>query len=372
MKQIKNATGPDRVSCHFTRSAEIPCPVAYKQIRHEFRVDIREDINQILLGSLLGDASLSLYSNSKNAAYCCSHSPKQKDYLFWKAKILTKLFKVNVTFRKNGPKHWLYRLRTNNSPILTSLHRLYYVHYTKPGRRWRKIINPAALSHLTPLGLAIWYCDDGTYYVRDKSCALSTQGFSYEENIMLKDYFSKKWGIPASVMRDHRSYINKTYYKLVFKKKETHKFLTLIKDFVPESMAYKLGHLSDQNLKALAKEDKRYRNLRKKWYYDNHEKALQRASRYRKKHRSLVNAKRVFYYWNNLERSRDAGKNSMRKRRLINKQSVNIINRDYYYRNRDKINKKRRERLLNDPAYRNRRNRLQREWYNNRKLSNGG
>jgi len=301
--------------------------------------NVPEDVKQVLLGSLLGDACLSKYS--KNAGYCCSHSPKQKDYFFWKVRVLSKSFRVNTSLRPNGPGLQIHRMRTPLSPILTHLHGCFYVPSSKPNRKWEKIINPHVLTQLTPLGIAIWYCDDGTYCVRDKSCALSTQGFSLRENLVLKDYFLKKWGIDVSVMRDYRSYIKKTYYKLVFKKKETSKFLSLIKNFLPESMVYKLGHLSDKNHTMLEAEDRRYKLIRKKWYYENHRRALQRASRYRVRHRRLINEKRVCYYWNNLEKSRESGRKAMRKRRLINKERVNTINRNYYHRNRARINEKR-------------------------------
>jgi hypothetical protein len=324
-------------------------------------LQINDDVKQVLLGSLLGDASL--FKTSLNASYSCSHSPKQKDYLFWKGNSLSKYFRTRVRLRNNGPKYKLYVLRTNCSPILTPLHSLCYVQSNKPNRKWEKIIDLSFLEQLNPLGLAVWYCDDGTYCVRDMSCALMTQGFSHRENLILKDYFLKKWGINVCVTKDHRSYINKTYYKLVFNKVEAQKFLTLISDFVPESMTYKLGHLSDKNHEILENEKKRYKLIRKKWYYSNHERALERSSRYRKKHRFLINEKRVLFYHNDVEKSRESGRKTMRKRRLINRERVNLINKDYYHRNKDRINKKRRERLRNDAAYREKKNWLQRESY---------
>jgi len=327
---------------------------------------IDEDARQLLIGSLFGDASL--FKTCLNASFSCCHSPKQKGYFFWKVKLLSKYFRINVKLRNNGPKHMLYTLRTNCSPILTPLHSLYYIKSTKPNRKWEKVINPSLLEQLSPLGLAVWYCDDGTYCVRDKSCGLMTQGFSFRENLILKDYFLKKWGIVACVIKDYRSYINKTYFKLMFHKEEAHKFLTLINNFVPESMTYKLGHISDKNRETLESENKRYKLIRKKWYYENHERALKRAFRYRTKHRDLVNGKRVFYYHGDLEKSRDIGRKTMRKRRVLNKEQVNLINKKYYHRNKDRINYMRRERLLKDPVYREKKNRLQREYHTRTKL----
>lgn len=219
----------------------------------EFNID--EDVNQVLLGSLLGDGSLA--KGSKNAGYNGCHSPKQVDYLFWKVKILSKNFRIKHWLSDNGPKYKIHKFITNYSPVLTHLHSLYYIKASIPNRRWIKIVNPVVLEQLTPLGLAVWYCDDGTYYVRDGSCALSTQGFTYNENLLLKNYFFEKWGILPVVIEDYRKSYNKSYYRLTFNKKEAEKLLCLIKDFVPECMVYKLGRISNKNKELMENEDKR-------------------------------------------------------------------------------------------------------------------
>lgn len=109
--------------------------------------------------------------------------------------------------------------------------------------------------------------------------------------------------------------------------------------------------------------DKRYKAIRKVEYYNNHEKVLAKAERYRIKNRPLINKKRVVYYWNNLEKSQVSGRETMRKRRLLNRERVNLINHDYYHRYKDRINKARRKRLLIDPEYREKKNKKQMEWY---------
>ncbi len=327
--------------------------------------NINEDVKQVLLGSLLGDACLT--KTSKNPCYCCGHSPKQRDYLFWKVEVLGKHFRVKTRFANNGPNRFIYILRTNHTELLNKLHKLYYIKSNKPKRKWEKIVNPIVLEELCPLGLAIWYCDDGSYDIRDKSCTLSTQGFSYEENFLLKEYFSRKWSIPVVVAKDYRKSVNKTYYRLVFHKKETEKFLNLIKDFVPESMTYKLGHISDKNKEFMESENKRYKAIRKDWYYNNHDKVLAKAERYRVNNRPIINTKRVAYYWNNLEKSQISGRDTMRKRRLLYRERVNFINHNYYHRHKDIINKERRERLIKDSVFREKKNEKQRECWNKNK-----
>ena len=322
---------------------------------------INDDVKQVLFGTILGDSHLS--RPYKNASLSCGHSPKQKDYLYWKSNILTKDFKnrVSLYYRRTGQK--IYIMKTKYCPYLANLHSLFYIKSNQPGRLWEKIVNSDVLEQLCPLGLAVWYCDDGAYIVRDKSCTLNTQGFTYNENLILKNYFLKKWDIKCIVQEDYRKDYKKSYYKLVFHKEEAYKFLTLIKDFIPESMIYKLGHLSDKNKGLMDSEDERYKAISRKWYYDNHEKALQRVARYRDQHRGLINTKRVDYYWNNLEKSRKIGRQTMVKRRRLFRERVNLININYYHRNKDRIRTEKRKRLLNDSEYRERKNRLQRESY---------
>ncbi|HLG24980.1 MAG TPA: hypothetical protein VI564_08680 [Candidatus Nanoarchaeia archaeon] len=317
---------------------------------------ISEDVKQVLLGSLLGDGCLE--KGSKNAGFSCCHNLKQKEYFFWKVDILKQYFKVNYSYRKNGEKYFIYRLRTNYSEILTELHNLIYIKSKLPRRKWLKIINLDFLENLDKLGLAVWYCDDGTYCVRDKSCSIATLGFTQKENLLIKEYFLKKWNISAKVIKEIKKYRNeyRTYYKLTFNKNETEKFLNLMKNFVPKSMVYKLGHYSQKNKELMESEDKRYKTIRKEWYYTNHNKALNRAKKYRESHRVIINKKRVDYYWNNPQKSRQSGRESMRKRRVLNKEKVNIINKDYYHRNKDRINKQRRERLLKYHDYKERKN----------------
>lgn len=327
---------------------------------------INADVKQVLFGSLMGDAHLS--KPTKNASYICTHCPAQKEYLLWKAGILKKEFRVRVALYNKDINYKAYVVQTNCSPVLTALHRLFYVPFKKPGRKWRKIVSIEMLNQLNSLGIAVWYGDDGTYNVRDKACSLSTQGFTYKENLLIKRYFLERWEINATITADHNKEYNKTYYRVDFRALEAKKFLFLIKDNLPKSMVYKLGHYAKENEEMMLQKDLRYNEIAKKWYYDNHERALGRASRYRNNNREFINRKRVDYYWENPENSREIGRETMRKRRLFKKDEVNLINHNYYHRNRERIRAALKKRLLDDPKFRARKNKSQMESYYKRKL----
>lgn len=182
-------------------------------------------------------------------------------------------------------------------------------------------------------------------------------------------YFYDKWSINTVIIKDCKKYKDeyRTYYKLVFNKPEAKKFLNLIKAFVPDCMVYKLGHISEKNKELMEREDKRYKAIRKVEYYNNHDKSLARAERYRVKNRPTINKKRIDYYWNNLEKSQISGKETMRKRRLLYRERVNLINKNYYLRNKERINKQRRERLISDPEFREKKNKQLRVWWSKNK-----
>lgn len=280
---------------------------------------------------------------SKSAFYRFGHSPAQKEYLLWKANIIKENFRLNYDTQINKYGHILHRYNTNCDPYIFDLHNLCYIKSNKPKRKWEKIVNVKVLEKLSKLGLAIWYCDDGSYCIRDKSCAIATQGFTYDDNIILRDYLFIKWNLKCDVVEDNRYKINARYYKLTFNCEQSEKLLNLIKNYVPKCIIYKLGHISKNNKEFLEKERIRYNKLEREEYYKNYDKSLAKARKYREKNRTLINQKRVLYYWNNLEKSRKSSRKSMRKRRVLFNEKVNLINKRYYERNKETINAKRRK-----------------------------
>ena len=209
----------------------------------------KEDIDKedIVIGSLLGDAYI-----EKNGIIRVWHSIKQKEYVIWLMNLYSKFF--DTTYFERICKDHRYNkeypqagFRVSSTNFTKLMRMLFYCP--------NKTISRKQLDKLTPLGLSIWYCDDGCLsFIKDKDgqikgrqLILNTQGFSYEENVIISNYFKEKYSIITSI------HLDKGNYRIWMNGTEAKKFLNLIKEYVPECMYYKLcyryfGYKSSENL----------------------------------------------------------------------------------------------------------------------------
>lgn len=116
-------------------------------------IEPSEDVRQVLLGSFLGDATLQRTRNH-NVIFREFHCFKQKNYLLWKANILSEFFgKFNVYIYS---KRKQIQIRFGANPYLNKWYELLY-----PTNKKRKI-DKKLIEELKPLGLAVWFMDDGS------------------------------------------------------------------------------------------------------------------------------------------------------------------------------------------------------------------
>ena len=137
---------------------------------------IPSDQFQLIIGSLMGDARLECRSKSIRAKHTARlrihQSDKQKDYVFWKYQILKNLVSKEPRFtkvwydKKRNKNHCSWYFHTVSSETLGLFHKLFY-------RNGLKIVPIGLLRELNPLGLAIWYMDDGSN--NGNSITLNTQ-----------------------------------------------------------------------------------------------------------------------------------------------------------------------------------------------------
>lgn len=100
------------------------------------------------------------------------------------------------------------------------------------------------LNKLTPLGIYIWYMDDGGMSRKRlingrfniKEIMLNT-GLQKEDNQIIIDYFKEVWGINFSQVK------NNSVYRLRCGKNEAEKFLDIFKEFHDsvKCMEYKIN-----------------------------------------------------------------------------------------------------------------------------------
>jgi LAGLIDADG DNA endonuclease family len=199
-----------------------------------------------IYGALLGDASLSRPKQSANSNFTLTHSPKQIEYLEFKKDLFSQIHPLEFKFKKiefynkkAGKTYTTFYYYTNYTQYLTKLRHKFYPNETKT-------VNYNILNKLTPLGLAIWWMDDGSLVVykrKDRNAVnryatLATCSFSLEEHLIIINYFKHTWDISPKLVK--RRQYNKEYYVLMFPMKQFTKFVEIIKPYIIPSMNYKI------------------------------------------------------------------------------------------------------------------------------------
>jgi recombination protein RecA len=188
---------------------------------------------EVLLGGLMGDSALSPTRSGHGARLRFGHGARQAAYADWKASLFANLNMSRSTNAAGVVFHDLQPL-----PELAELRQAVYV-------GGGKVFGHDYLKRLTPLSLAIWYMDDGSFSLRAKGLQERTRDGSGRSDICIEamepttrarlvDYLADTWRIRAKPVRRAGKAV------LVFPKDETAKLHALIAPFVHPSMQYKL------------------------------------------------------------------------------------------------------------------------------------
>lgn len=270
-----------------------------------------KDVEQVLIGSLLGDGSVCVRRDCKNAKFAENHSIRQLDYLKWKAEILSPHFGGRVGIWVNGEyKKAMFCTRVH--PTFTELRRLWYPD-------GKKILPEGELQKLNELGLAVWYQDDGSYNYWARCCRISIDGFKGRE-FAIQRWFEERWGLSPHITSGP---------SLQLSVKDSDRFLHSITEYVHPSMTYKLGHLHPANQTRI----ERARMENHEWYMENRDKISQRERGYYQKHQDRILKQRREYHL----KHRDEILQRKREYRLKNRERILQRSREYYKKNRDKF-----------------------------------
>ena len=188
---------------------------------------------EVLLGGLMGDGALSPTRSGFGARYRFGHGTRQVEYGDWKASLFGN---VGVSRSSNANGAVFYDMQP--LPELAELRAAVYV-------AGKKVFSHDYLKRLTPLSLAIWYMDDGSFALRARGVQERTRNGSGRSEVCIEamepgtrtrlvDYLADTWGIrPKQIQRAGKAV-------LIFGKDETAKLHALIAPFVHPSMQYKL------------------------------------------------------------------------------------------------------------------------------------
>jgi len=192
---------------------------------------------QVVLGSLMGDGNLSSNRRDRNGVrFRLGHGAKQAEYLRWKTALMGN---IRHAVRENAKGASFVDFTP--LPELAELQRAVYLGDGK------KFFSEEYLKALTPLALAIWYMDDGSFALRSKGLQERTTGGSGRIEICveamtegtrlrLRDYLCDTYGLDVRLR--HAGSAGKAV--LVFSTAATAKFQELVAPYMAPSMEYKL------------------------------------------------------------------------------------------------------------------------------------
>lgn len=199
------------------------------------------ELSSAVCGMVLGDGCIRRKQKEQNYQFLMTHSIKQKEYALWKKSILDQISSTKTyIYEYVNTKYPQITVSTNTRRYFTKLAKLFYTEDRK------KILTVEVLNKLTPLGLAIWYMDDGTLnFHKDgtfSNCEIATCGFSLEENELIQKWFKDKYKLESTI----RVRKNK-YYSIAFSAKNYESFLDIIREYIPSCMAYKVNRKTISN-----------------------------------------------------------------------------------------------------------------------------
>ena len=216
----------------------------YAIMQHKDFPELTEKQLEIITGGLLGDAFIPQNKRSKgsNCCFCKEQRSDRLDYLQWHFDSLTpyskKIYHLNKSARKilngkvtnniegNWYKSCIYRSCSHT--VFTELRKKWY---SDDGVKQI----PFDIK-LTPLSLAIWFCDDGNNNFKKHRIRFSTDAFTYTEIEFLSNLLESTFSIKSYISNEkcgHRLYVRTASY---------FDFLNVINDCLAwKSFAYKLN-----------------------------------------------------------------------------------------------------------------------------------
>jgi len=218
------------------------------------------ELDGMIYGILLGDGHIRKPSKAGTCNFILHHSKKQEEYLFYKISLIEEISHVKFNYwnksivnKKNGKTYYSIYAQTNFLNYFKKLRDIFYCPVTN-----KKILYKNHLNKLTPLGLALWWMDDGCLYINrgknnkiERRAFLATQNYNSLENDLIVEYFLQTLNIKVT-KRLHPT--TKQFY-INFPIPEFKKFIQIIKDYVIPSMEYKINLKEELNLKKGPKTD---------------------------------------------------------------------------------------------------------------------
>ena len=200
--------------------------VKNKPLKTEELILSKEQL-EILYGTLLGDASIGMQWNEARVSF--TQGGNQEVYFNYKCSFFKDLLgKINKSKR--------YDKRTNKYyskySVRFKCHKFFTEMYKKLYPNGIKTVTKEWLVEITPRGLAFWFMDDGS------NCGvLATNCFSYEECMLIKDWFKNKYDIDVTIQNQKNK--GGIQHIIYVKASSRPNFYNLVKPYIIPEMEYK-------------------------------------------------------------------------------------------------------------------------------------
>ncbi len=192
---------------------------------------------QLILGSLMGDGNLSPNRRGRfGTRFRMGHGARQVAYLDWKATLLG-----NIPYARTVNTKGAVFADFTPLPELSELHEAVYFGDGKKHLTWDY------LKSLTPLALAVWYMDDGSFTLRSKGVQERTAGGTGRIEICVEVMSPGSRERLTRYLLDTHGLDVKLRYRgarkqsvIQFSTSASEKFQKLVAPYVHPSMEYKL------------------------------------------------------------------------------------------------------------------------------------
>ena len=189
---------------------------------------ILKEGRRIALYMGIGDGHINKNSYFLSIRHCL----KQKEYLEWKRKLLIeKGFSCSEIKYVPNNGYGAYEFYTHYNKCFKLIRKILY-------KNRKKYYNPAVFKKITPLGLAIWYMDDGSISTDSQRSILTISTCTTrEENQKIIDIIKERFQISFGQRKMGKN------YALICGTREARKFLKIVEPYIMQvsCMRYKLN-----------------------------------------------------------------------------------------------------------------------------------
>ncbi len=200
--------------------------------------EITQQQEQLVLGSLLGDASLHVVESKRiskkyvnkgtRARVRFRHGPKQFEYIEWKYRVMQPHARTAPTLKPSAGFTKTTAAFSTSCDFFEITELVLVDGKKSPNAIW--------LNQVTEFGLAVWYMDDGG--LSNGTARFNTHGFTRAENETIATWLQDRWGILATVKDIKKD--GKLFHYLQLDRSGTYRLAAIVAKFVPPSMRYKL------------------------------------------------------------------------------------------------------------------------------------